>query len=441
MVMLNPQTEERAPERESYSGFLRLGVFAIVFLLGGALLWSFLAQIKGAVIAPGTLVVESKPKIIQHLDGGIVGEIFVKDGDPVEAGQVLMRLDPTMLEANRLIVETRYYEALARVARLQAERDNLDAIMWPPDLSAQGDNAAVKDAMTGQQRLFEARQAASKGIKRQLRQRIAQSGNQIEGLQSLIASQKKQFDLLATELADLEEGLRREVVTRARFNSMVREQTRIEGEMARNTTEIARLRNAIGETEVEILQTEREQQENILTELRTAQTELSDFREQLTSAADQRRRIDLLAPSAGIVHNLAVTTLGGVVQPGQEIMQIIPQNERIIIEAQVQTQDIDQVYEGQPATIRFSAFNARKTPELNGTVLQTSADAIIDPMTGMSFYVVKLIVPPEELSRLGGQQLIPGMPAEAFMQTESRSVISYLLKPATDAMQRSFREE
>lgn len=435
-------TEQPQPKSgENYDGFLRIGVFAIIFLLGGAVLWAFLAQIKGAVIAPGTLVVESKPKVIQHLDGGIVGEILVKDGDVVVENQLLMRLDPTMLEANRLIVETRYNETLARVARLEAERDGLDAISWSEALLEQSENLAVQTAMIGQENLFEARFVAAKGLVRQLRQRIAQNNNQIEGLRSLIRSQDSQGKLLDSELADLKIGLDKGVVTRARYNSIARERTRLEGEMARNGTEIARLRNAITETEVEILQARREQQESILTELRVAQTESSDFKEQLTTAADQRRRIDVTSPSDGVVHNLMVTTLGAVVQPGQEIMQIIPQNERLIIEAQVQTQDIDQIYPGQHARIRFSALNARKTPEVNGSVLQSSPDSLVDPITGIPFYSVRLVVQPEELKRLNGQMLLPGMPAEAFMQTESRSVMSYLVKPASDAMSRSFREE
>lgn len=435
------QSTPEKPLAENYDGFLRLGLFAIIFLLGGAVLWAFLAHIKGAVIAPGTLVVESKPKVIQHLDGGIVGEIFVKDGDSVSENQLLMRLDPTMLEANRSLVETRYYESLARVARLEAERDDIDAIIWPVMLEDQKTNRVVQVAMLGQEKLFEARVVAAKGLVRQLRQRIAQNTNQIEGLRSLILSQNSQVNLLDSELADLKVGLDKGVVTRARYNSMARERTRIEGDMARNGTEIARLRNAITETEVEILQAHRERQESILTELRSAQTEASDFREQLTSAADQRRRIDVRSPSDGVVHNLLVTTIGGVVQPGQDIMQIIPQNDRLIVDAQVQPQDIDQIYEGQPARIRFSALNARRTPELNGTVLKSSPDRLVDQVTGLPYYSVKLIVPPAELERLQGQTLLPGMPAEAFMQTQSRSVISYLIKPASDAMSRSFREE
>lgn len=440
--MLPPGTQmEAAPKSENYDSFLRIGGLALVALVLIVCVWGSLAKIQGAVIAPGTLVVESKPKVIQHLDGGIVGEIFVKDGDVVESGQVLMRLDKTMLEANRELVETRYYETLSRVSRLAAERDGADEIIWPDELSGANDDPVVAAAMRGQEKLFFTRKATAIGTAQQLNQRIEQSRNQISGLYSIVVSQQDQLDSLKAELSELQRGVDLGVVSLNRFNSMNREKYRLEGEIQRNGTEISRLRNVISETEVTKLQAQRDLDESILTELRSAKTEASDFREQLTSASDQRNRIDVKSPSDGIVHSLAVTTIGGVITPGQEIMQIIPQDDRLIIEAQVQPQDIDQIYEGQPATIRFSAFNQRRTPELNGFVLKSSADSLVDQVTGFPYYSVKLEVPQDEIDQLQGLQLLPGMPAEAFMQTESRSVLSYLVKPATDAMRRSLREE
>lgn len=427
--------------RISYKGFMRLGVITMLLLLFGVFGWAAIAEIKGAVIAPGTIVVESKPKIIQHLDGGIVGKIFVKDGDLVEEGETLIQIDPTEIEANREIIESRLHEALARVSRLLAERDEKNRISWPENLLNARDQTSATQAITGQRKLFDTRLKAARGVEEQLTQRVAQNRNQIEGLRSLIRSQTQQFNLVNRELEDLKPALEQGAVSRNRFNTIAREKARLEGEIARNRTEISRLNNAINETEVERLQARRDRQERILQELREAQTEESDLREQLISAVAQKDRIDVLSPVDGVVHAMAVTTLRGVVAPGQEIMQIIPRNDRLIIEAQVEPQDIDQVYEGQPATIRFSAFNQRRTPELNGFVLSASADSLVDQVTGIPYYTVKLTVPPEELELLQGLQLIPGMPAEAFMQTESRSVLSYLLKPATDAMRRSLREE
>lgn len=425
----------------AYKRYLRVGFIAIALLVLGVGGWATFFHIKGAVIAPGTVVVESKPKIIQHRDGGIVGAIPVKEGDRVAEGAVVMELDPTQIEANRKIVETRHYETLARVARLQAERDQLDSIAWPAELENLASDPVVQRAMTGQEKLFQARRTAYWGQVNQLRRRVAQLNDQIEGLGSLIGANLRQVTLIRGELVDLREGLNRGVVTRTRYNSVQREQARLEGDIANSQAEIARIQNSIGETDIQILQLRREQQEQVLTELRDAQTESSDYREQLTSASDQRDRIELRAPSAGIVHNLSVTTIGGVIAPGQEIMQIIPDGERLIVEAQVQPQDVDQIYPGQPAIIRFSAFNARTTPEVSGEVLQVSADRLLDPVTGFPYFTIKLVVPPDELKRLGAVSLIPGMPAEAFMQTQSRSVLSYVMKPVTDAMRRAGREE
>lgn len=426
---------------DSYGSYLRIGGFSIIFLFLVVIVWGSLARIKGAVIAPGTLIVETKAKMVQHLDGGIVGEILVKDGDRVEQDQILMRLDPTMLEANRQIVETRYFETLARLARLKAERDGIEEIVWPVELSGEPKDTSVSTAMTGQKNLFYARIQAALQTEQRLLRRIEQNRNQISGLRSLIESQQGQLSSLAKEISELKRGVEKGIVSQNRYNGVVRESLRLEGEMRRNLTEISRLNNVIAETEGEISQSKRDREEEVLTELRVAQTDASDFKEQLISAADQRRRIDVLSPSDGVVHNLLVTTIGGVVQPGQEIMQIIPQDDRLLIQAQVQPQDIDQIYEGQIATVRLSAFNQRRTPELSGRVLKLSANSLVDPVTGFPYFSVLVEIPAEEFTRLGDIHLVPGMPAEAFMQTQSRSVLSYFLKPASDAMQRSFREE
>jgi len=430
------------PAKEPYDRFLMMGFIAIVFLLGVGLVWGSLAKIKGAVIAPGVVVVEGKPKTLQHLDGGIVGEIFVKDGDTVTEGDIVMQLDPTMLGANEDLVSTRLREAMARVARLEAERDGQKAITWPVDLVNAKDDPIVASAMIGQEKLFNARRIAAFGQVDQLQQRIAQFKDQITGLNSLISSKENQAMKIREEADAKRTLVEKGWLARPVILTLEREELRLKGDVANHQSEIARLNNSISETDVQILQLTRERQAEVLTELRQVETEVSDFREQLTTASDQLRRIDVIAPVTGKVHNMTVTTIGGVVAPGQEIMQIIPADDRLIIEAQVDPADIDQVYPGQKTTVRLSAFNMRTTPEMNGLVFQTSADRIIDQVTGMPYYSVKVEIPPEELSRLPENlTLLPGMPAESFMQTESRSVLSYVLKPATDAMNHTFREE
>jgi len=430
------------PAKEPYDRFLRMGFVAIFLLIAIGLVWGSLAKIKGAVIAPGVVVVEGKPKTLQHLDGGIVGEIYVKDGDVVTEGDIVMKLDPTMLGANEDLVNTRLRETMARVARLEAERDSERTINWPDDLIGAKDDPIVASAMIGQEKLFNARRVAASGLVEQLEQRIAQFKDQITGLNSLIDSKQNQAMKIREEAEAKRTLVEKGWLAKPVILTLEREELRLKGDIANHQSEIARLLNSISETDVQILQLRRERQAEVLTELRQADTEASDFREQLTTASDQLRRIDVVAPVTGKVHNMTVTTVGGVVAPGQEIMQIIPADDRLIIEAQVEPADIDQIYPGQKTTVRLSAFNMRTTPEMNGIVLISSADRIIDQVTGMPYYSVKIEIPPSELARLPENlTLLPGMPAESFMQTDSRSVLSYILKPATDAMDHTFREE
>ncbi len=430
------------PAKEPYDRFLRMGFVGIFLLIGIGLVWGSLATIKGAVIAPGVVVVEGKPKTLQHLDGGIVGEIFVKDGDTVQEGDIVMQLDPTMLGANEDLVNTRLRETMARVARLEAERDSQNKITWPDDLIASKNDPMVASAMLGQENLFNARRAAARGQVEQLRQRIAQFNDQIDGLNSLISSKDSQAMKIREEAEAKRTLVEKGWLAKPVILTLEREELRLKGDVANHESEIARLINSISETDVQILQLRRERQSEVLTELRQADTEASDFNEQLTTASDQLRRIDVIAPVTGKVHNMTVTTVGGVVAPGQEIMQIIPADDRLIIEAQIDPADIDQIYPGQKTTVRLSAFNMRTTPEMNGLVMQSSADRIIDQVTGLPYYSVKIEIPPSELARLPENlTLLPGMPAESFMQTDSRSVLSYILKPATDAMDHTFREE
>jgi len=431
------------PEKEPYDKHLKIGfigIFLLVVVIGG---WSAFSKIKGAVIAPGVVVVEGKPKTLQHLDGGIVGEILVKDGDTVEEGQVVLRLDPTMLDANQGLVSTRFYETMSRVARLEAERDGNSRIKWPEELVTASEGLpSVKSAMNGQKKLFDARRIAATGQVNQLRQRLAQSEDQITGLESLIDAKQNQIAKIQEETNAKRELLEKGYIARSAVLALEREELRLKGDNANHSSEIARLRNAKIETQEQILQLRRDRQAEVLTELRQAETEASDFREQMVTADDQRRRIDVISPTSGRVHNMTVTTIGGVVAPGQEMMQIIPNEERLIIAAHVDPADIDQIYAGQPTTVRLSAFNMRETPEMNGFVIQMSPDRLIDPITGFPYFSVKVEIPQEELDRLPKKlTLIPGMPAESFMQTQSRSVLSYVLKPATDAMRRAAREE
>lgn len=432
-----------APSAPAYKHYLRVGYIGVAALVFGLFGWSAFAKIKGAVIAPGFIGVEGKPALIQHLDGGVVGEIFVRDGDSVDAGDPLIQLDPTEIDASREIVEVQLNETRARAERLRAERDGLTAIPFPDDLLASAQNSPrVRDAVMGQRNLFEARRAALQGQVGQLVQRQNQSESQISGLRSLIRSNIEQVGKLDEERIAKQTLFERGYLGRPAILALEREQLRLEGDTQSRRAEIDRLQGQMVETQGQIAQLQRDQQAEVLTELRQSEAEVSAFREQLTAASAQAGRVLITAPVTGTVHNLMITTTGGVVQPAAELMQIIPSDAALVILTQVQPADIDQIYVGQPATIRLSAFNARTTPELNGSVYRIAPDRLVDPMTGFPYYEVQVELPTEELLQLPTNlTLMPGMPAEAYMQTESRTVLDYLMKPATDAMRRAGREE
>ncbi|MGB6228711.1 MAG: HlyD family type I secretion periplasmic adaptor subunit [Litorimonas sp.] len=436
-------TPDESAAATSYQRYLRIGYIGVACLVFGLVGWASIAKIKGAVIAPGFVAVEGKPATIQHFDGGIVGEIYVRDGAKVEAGDPLIRLDPTEIDASREIVEVQLNETRARVERLRTERDGLDRIVFPDDLlaSAAG-NPRVSNAVNGQRSLFEARKAALEGQVGQLRQQLGQLDSQIAGLESLIRSNRQQIDKLEQERVAKQKIVDQGFLANTAVFAIEREQLRLDGDLKSRQSEIERLRGQIVETRGQIAQLQRDRHAEVLSELRLAETEASGFRERLTAAAAQAGRIVIAAPVSGTVHNLLMTTTGGVVQPAAEIMQIIPSDAQLIILTQVQPADIDQVYTGQPATVRLSAFNARTTPELNGSVVRIAPDRLVDPATGFPYYDVQVELPASELDLLPDTlELKPGMPAEAFMQTESRTVLIYLLQPAIDAMRRAGREQ
>jgi len=434
-------SHETTRVKAAYDGYLLTGFFLIFALIAGFSVWAIFAPIQGAVIAPGTVVVEGKPKTIQHLDGGIVKEILVRDGDMVQAGQILLQLDSTMLNADRDLLQKRLEEAIAFQARLIAERDRATGIQWASIFPASQRTPDLDMIINDQTELFKTRQSASQGQVAQLRKRLQQSDEQIIGFESQTDANASQLEIISKELEGLRELFRDGYVSQTRILALEREQAGLSGDIARLEAEIARVKTVIGETEIEILQVTRSVREQVLTELRTKESEISDLREQLITATDQVGRVDVVAPVSGTVHNMVVNTVGGVVTPANPIMDIIPDTDRLIVESQVEPMYVDQIYAGQATTVRLSAFNQRTTPELNGTVKSISANTMTDPVSGFPFYTVRIEIPVDELSRLNGLTLVPGMPAEAFMQTDKRTVINYLLKPATDQLNRAFKEE
>ena len=420
-----------------------VGLAVVVLLAGGIGGWASTAELSGAVIAPGTLVVDSSVKKVQHPTGGVVGELRVREGDKVSAGDIVVRLDDTVTRANLAIVTKSLDEMEARRARNEAERDGADTIPFPPELVARrGVDLSVDRLIIGEQRLFELRRSARAGQKSQLRERVSQLGEQIDGLTKQVAAKGREIELITQELEGVRELWRKNLVQISRVTALERDAARIEGERGQLMAATAEAKGKIVETELQVLQVDQDLRTEVGKELAEIRGKTSEYVERKIAAEDQLKRIDIRAPQDGVVHQLTVHTIGGVVSPqGEPIMLIVPESDALRVEAKIQPQDIDQIHLGQPAILRFSAFNQRTTPELTGNVSLVSADISTDAKSGTNYYTIRIGVPDEELSRLGGLRLVPGMPVEAFVQTSPRTVLSYLVRPLHDQITRAFREK
>ncbi|WP_050929941.1 HlyD family type I secretion periplasmic adaptor subunit [Aestuariivita boseongensis] len=418
----------------------RFGVLAGLALLALVFGWAQMTPINGAVIASGSAVVRGKPKTVQSLDGGIIEEIRVADGDLVRQGDVLLRLDPTLMHINLDMYRNRLAETRAEMSRLRAEQVNATTLAFDYDTEYL-EGLPLEQINAAQEEIFEARREVMKGRKEQLREKIAQFFNQISGVESLIVAKQEQLSFIEKELTDVSalhaDGLARE----GQVLELQRARARLLGEIAGHQSELARIHNSIRDTELEILQAERQFKEQVVTDLRQASMTGEELVLQIVTVQKQLERIEILSPVDGIAHEMQVFNAGSVVQPGETILQVVPTSEGVDFEVRVDPNAIDQVAQGQRAKVVFSAFNARTAPEIFGTVSGISPSTVVDPMTGQSFFRVTLAIPPEELERLGDHEILPGMPIEAFLQTGERTVLSYLTRPLSDQLRRAFRDD
>lgn len=417
-----------------------IGFALLLLLVGGVGGWAATVEISGAVIAPGTVVVQSNVKKVQHPSGGIVGEILVQDGTVVEAGQVVMRLDDTVTRATLGIVRTQLDELLAKEARLVAERDAAAAIIFPEDLRKRAEGGSVAVSIAGEEKLFESRRQANDGKRAQLRERVTQANEEIRGLSAQQRAKEVEIKFIGEELAGVADLFKRNLVTIVRFNQLQRDQAKLEGERGQFVAEVARAKGRISELELQIIQLDQDFRTEVLRDLRDAQARIGELRERVTAAEDQLRRIDLRAPITGYVHQLAVHTVGGVIANGETVMVIVPKTNDLVVEAKVAPQDIDQIGRNAIANVRISAGNQRTTPELKGTVTMIGADLVQDQKLNVSYYPLRIALSAEELKRLPDFELLPGMPAEVFVQTHDRTPLQYLLKPLHEQISRVFRE-
>jgi HlyD family secretion protein len=427
-------------ERVSIRRHLLGGVVIALMLTVGVGGWATTTELSGAVIAPGSMVVDSNVKKVQHLTGGIVGELMVREGQHVRSGKVVLRLDETITRTNLAIVTKGLDEMTARQARLASERDQAEEIAFPAALLARANEPDVASAIASERKLFELRKSARLGQKSQLRERIAQLDEEVRGYTALQAAKAEELQLIERELESVRGLWNKNLVQLNRLISLEREAARLKGERAQSISVAAQSRGKISEIELQIIQIDQDLSSDVAKELREVEGKIGEFSERKVAAEDQLKRIDLRAPQDGVVHQLAVHTVGGVVTAGDPVMLIVPEADALSVEAKVSPQDIDQLRLGQPAGLRFSAFNQRTTPEINGTISRISADVSTDQRSGQSFYTIRIAIPSDEIARLGNVKLVPGMPVEAFMKTYDRTVLSYFTKPLQDQVMRAFRE-
>jgi membrane fusion protein, type I secretion system len=391
-------------------------------------------------------VVESNVKKVQHLNGGIVGEILVKEGSAVEADQVLMRLDDTLTRATLGVVQSQLDLYVAREARLMAERDGLPNIPVLQDATAGAKREIAEAAIAGERKLFQSRREGLEGQRAQLRERVAQTTEEIRGLVSQQQSKEGEIGYVGEELSSVSDLYAKNLVSLARLKQLQRDQARLQGERGQLIADVARSRAKIAETQLQSLQLDQDFRTDVLKDLRETQAKIAELQERANAASDELRRTELRAPQAGIVYQLQVHTIGGVIGKGETVMQIAPRAEPLIVEAKVTPQDIDQVEIGAPVRIRIDAGNRRTTPDLNGRVTVLSPDLAHDqsaPPTGVPsqpYYLARVNVAEADLKSIGDLQLVPGMPVEVYIRTQDRTPLDYLLKPLREQIARTFRE-
>jgi len=422
----------------AFEGELKIGLRVLILgvgILGG---WATLVPLSGAVVVPGTLVVESDVKKIQHPAGGVVAYIPVRDGMHVRAGDLLLRLDDTQLQANYQVLMQQLDQVRVRLARLAAERDGVDQPRKPQEMSTRLGEDNVSRLWASEISLFSSRAAARRSAKELLRSHVGQLGEQISGLDAQVKSKAAQHDLISRELEGVDSLYQKGLVPLTRKTSLEREAARLDGDRGQTTAAIAEAKSKISEAELQAVRIDQDFRSEVMKDLREAQDKEAELVQKTVAAQDLLKRVDLRAPTNGIIHQLSVHTLGGVIAPGEVAMEIVPESDELQIEAKLPPRDIDQVGSGQRAYVRFSAFNQRTTPQLEGVVSYVSADLSHDRQANAAYYTVRVTLPSSERRRLGSLQLVAGMPVEVFLQTGSRTMTNYLLKPITDQLLRTF---
>jgi HlyD family type I secretion membrane fusion protein len=429
------------PERPPVRRPLLAAILIILIFFGGFGTWAALAPLDSAAQAPGRVTVASNRKTVQHLEGGIVKVLLVKEGDAVAEGQVLIQLDDTQSRARLELLRGRYDKLLATEARLEAEQAFTAGIKFPASLTSRRNKSQVAKILDAETALFEARRRSVEGRIQIFHKRIAQLNKEISGLEAQIAAEDAQLALIEDERASFEILFKKGIVGKARLLRLKREEAKLQGERGDHLSLIAKAGQQIGATELEISDLKNNMLNQVISDMRNTQAELVDVSERLKAAEDIFLRTDIRAPQAGVVMGLNVHTETGVIAPGQLLLDIVPEDDTLVIEAQVSPNDIDVVYAGLPSQVRLTAFKQRNTPMLAGELTRVSADSFTDERSGASYFLARVAIDAAELKKLDGRELYPGMGAEVMIKTGKRTTMDYILAPLTDSLRRAFRED
>jgi membrane fusion protein len=417
-----------------------VGVLSIALVcgIGG---WAATTELSSAVIGEGVIVVDGDVKKVQHLTGGIVSELLVAENDHVTAGQVLIRLDGTTTRANLSIVESTLAQLYARRARLKAERIGAESFEVEENISDLTSSTSAEKLLDGEQKLFDSRRTALIGMKSQLASRKDQLGEQVKGLVVQINATNDALGLIEQELEGIDTLYKKGLVTLQRLNTLKRARADLQGNSGQEIAAKAEAEGKAIEIDRQSIQLDEDRRSEIAKDLTDVEAQIAEYEERRGTALDQLHRLDITAPLTGRVHELSVHTVNGVIDPGQTLMLVVPENNELMVEAKVATRDIDQVHVGQSVDVRFSAFDQRTTPDVSGEITSIAPDIVKDERTGISYYPLRVKPKAESIARMKTIKLYPGMPAEVFIKIGDRTVISYLTKPLTDQMQHVFRQE
>ncbi len=438
----NAELRRETARRWSANRHLWLGVLTLAALVLGVGGWSTFTSISGAIVAQGKLKVESERQVVEHPEGGVVKEILVREGQTVAAGEPLIRLDDKLIRAELAIVEGQLYELMARRGRLAAEQLDREEPVFDEELLALGaTDPKIASLIEGQRQMFIARAVTAKSQIQQLRERQAQVREEIVGAEAQQEAMVKQLEFVEQELNNLKELQKKGLAQASRVLSLERENARLLGQRGDLIANIARLRGQISEIEMQILGIGSTTREAAITEMRDNEARENELREKRNSLLERIDRLEIRAPRPGRVIGMTVFALRSVVRAAEPILYIVPSDAGLIVEAELETSNIDQVYPGQASRLRFSAFSARTTPDVAGKVIQISPDAFTNEQIGRSYYLIQLKIDPGELDKLGDVELIAGMPVEVYIRTGDRSPFSYLTKPFTDYFNKAFRED